>query len=127
MLKRPITAGGLPDNQWLFDADNRKLHSDGSEEVLHFVVHSLVRAGYPDAAAFVRHLELPTNVPNCGLDNEVAEEIVAAVNGFAAAREALQQFAECDLNEDNCASLEVATARIRNLARKALAPQEGGR
>ena len=32
----------------------------------------------------------------------------------------LQQFANCDLNEQNCASLEVATRRIQMLARKAL-------
>lgn len=36
-------------------------------------------------------------------------------------RSILQQFAECDLNDDNCASLEVASKRIRNLARRALA------
>lgn len=35
--------------------------------------------------------------------------------------EALKQFAECDLNDDNCASLEVATRRIRSLAQAALA------
>jgi hypothetical protein len=33
----------------------------------------------------------------------------------------LRQFAECDLNEGNCASLEVATQRIRNIARSFLA------
>lgn len=34
---------------------------------------------------------------------------------------AMRQFAECDLNESNCASLEIATKRIRNLANDALA------
>lgn len=33
---------------------------------------------------------------------------------------ALEQFAKCDLNYGNCASLEVASARIRNLANEAL-------
>lgn len=34
---------------------------------------------------------------------------------------ALEQFANCKLNEDNCASLEVATRRIRYVARAAIA------
>lgn len=34
--------------------------------------------------------------------------------------EALKQFAECDLNDGNCASLEVATRRIRSLAQATL-------
>ena len=33
---------------------------------------------------------------------------------------ALEQFAHCDLNESNCADLNVATKRIRNVAREAL-------
>ncbi len=33
---------------------------------------------------------------------------------------ALEQFANCDLNEGNCASLEVATRRIKGIARAAL-------
>src|SRR5690348_7780946 len=33
---------------------------------------------------------------------------------------ALKQFAECDLHDGNCASLEVATRRVRNIARSAL-------
>ena len=37
-------------------------------------------------------------------------------------RRALQQFADCDLNDSNCASLEVATARIRRIAHAALNP-----
>lgn len=41
-------------------------------------------------------------------------------------RRALQQFADCDLNDDNCASLEVATARIRGIARAALSPNQKG-
>lgn len=36
-------------------------------------------------------------------------------------RAALVQFANCDLNEFNCASLAVATKRIQNIARTALA------
>lgn len=42
-------------------------------------------------------------------------------------RSALQQFADCDLNDENCASLEVASMRIRAIARRALpeAPKEG--
>lgn len=37
-----------------------------------------------------------------------------------AMRAALEQLAECDLNEGNCASLDVANRRIRHLARTAL-------
>lgn len=36
-------------------------------------------------------------------------------------RAALEIFAKCDLNDDNCASLAVATRRIRNMANAALA------
>ena len=39
---------------------------------------------------------------------------------------ALKQFAECDLNDDNCASFEVATRRIRSLAQAALAKLGAG-
>jgi hypothetical protein len=38
-------------------------------------------------------------------------------------REALKQFAECDLNDSNCSGLPVAVARIRNIARAALAKE----
>lgn len=38
-------------------------------------------------------------------------------------KQALEQFAWCDLNDDNCASLEVASRRIRHLARAALAEE----
>lgn len=42
-------------------------------------------------------------------------------------REALKQFSECNLNESNCASLELASKRIRNVANAALNPPvEGG-
>lgn len=34
---------------------------------------------------------------------------------------ALQQLADCDLNEGNCADLSIATRRIRNIARPAVA------
>lgn len=37
------------------------------------------------------------------------------------AERVLGQLAECDLHEGNCASLEIASKRIRNLARKVLA------
>jgi hypothetical protein len=33
----------------------------------------------------------------------------------------MRQFANCELTEDNCASLDVATRRIRGIARAALA------
>jgi hypothetical protein len=39
-------------------------------------------------------------------------------------RGALKQFAECDLNDSNCSGLPVAVARIRNIARAALAAGE---
>ena len=50
-------------------------------------------------------------------DEKTARLIAAAPEML----EALEQFANCDLNDGNCASLEVATKRIRNLARLALA------
>jgi len=37
-------------------------------------------------------------------------------------KNALEQFAQCNLNDDNCASLSVANARIRHLATLALRP-----
>lgn len=37
-----------------------------------------------------------------------------------AMRSALELFAKCDLNEQTCASFEVANRRIRNLANRAL-------
>jgi hypothetical protein len=39
-------------------------------------------------------------------------------------RGALKQFAECDLNDSNCSGLPVAVARIRNIARAALAGEK---
>ncbi|MGE0451733.1 MAG: hypothetical protein AB7Q29_19320 [Vicinamibacterales bacterium] len=47
--------------------------------------------------------------------------LVAAEADAARLRAALEQFACCDLDDGNCASLEVATRRIRALARAALA------
>jgi hypothetical protein len=37
---------------------------------------------------------------------------------------ALQQFACCNLTDDNCASLDVASKRIRNIANIAIAKAE---
>lgn len=34
--------------------------------------------------------------------------------------EALKQLSECNLTDDNCAGLDVANRRIRNIARRAL-------
>ena len=39
--------------------------------------------------------------------------------------EALNTFANADLNESNCASLDVATRRIRSVARAAIAKARG--
>jgi hypothetical protein len=39
--------------------------------------------------------------------------------------EVLKQFSECDLNENNCATLDVATKRIRSVARAAIAKATG--
>ena len=38
--------------------------------------------------------------------------------------EALKQLSECNLNDDNCAGLDVANRRIRNIARRALPMSE---
>jgi hypothetical protein len=75
-LKRPISVAGTAGNKWLFDADMRKLHSDGSEQVLRYAVARLRQAGQFAAADFLEGLELPTGFPSCGLDDDVAEEIV---------------------------------------------------
>ena len=40
--------------------------------------------------------------------------------------EVLKQLSECDLNENNCATLDVATKRIRSVARAAIAKATGG-
>lgn len=41
--------------------------------------------------------------------------------------EALKQMAECNLTDDNCAGLDVANRRIRNIARRALPMSETAR
>ncbi len=46
--------------------------------------------------------------------------LLEAARKIEAMESVLRQFAECDLNEGNCASLEVATARIRGTARRGL-------
>ena len=38
--------------------------------------------------------------------------------------EALKQLSECNLTDDNCAGLDVANRRIRNIARRALPMSE---
>lgn len=65
-------------------------------------------AGLPEPVA-----SRPTHTNRLLLENE-------------AMRAVLNQFANCDLNDENCASLEVASRRIRNLARTALAAVEKG-
>ena|ERR1039457_6711938 len=41
--------------------------------------------------------------------------------------EALKQLSECNLTDDNCAGLDVANRRIRNIARRALPMSETAR
>lgn len=46
-------------------------------------------------------------------------------NAAPAMLKALERLAACDLNADNCTSLDVATRRIRNIARAAIAKAKG--
>jgi hypothetical protein len=54
----------------------------------------------------------------------LVEDYEALERRNAALARALEQLAECNLTDDNCASLEVATKRIRNIARAALAQEK---
>jgi hypothetical protein len=47
-------------------------------------------------------------------------QVAECLRELQSLRAALRQFADCDLNEGNCASLEIATRRIRSVARAAL-------
>ena len=55
----------------------------------------------------------PARISGVGLIAEAANEIERL-------REALRQFADCELHDGNCASLDVAAKRIRAIARAAL-------
>jgi len=58
---------------------------------------------------------------------QFAAELVRRYNAHSELVRALNQFAGCDLNDTNCASLEVATCRVRGIARQALAALEAGK
>lgn len=60
-----------------------------------------------------------------GKAQELLLKIATQQQQLQVAREALEQFASADLHDGNCASLEVATKRIRNIARIALAKLGG--
>jgi hypothetical protein len=80
-LKRPISAAGYPNSKWLFNADGKKLHSDGSEQYIADVIAFLRKDGYPSAAAHIEaHFQCCSRHVQVGLEDEVAAEIVAAVN-----------------------------------------------
>lgn len=51
---------------------------------------------------------------------EVAAELVRRWNCHGELVKALEQLAQCDLNESNCASLGVASKRVMNIANAAL-------
>jgi hypothetical protein len=59
------------------------------------------------------------NLVNCS-DFCTSSECRCQCHTFLRMWRALDHLANCDLNDSNCASLEVATRRIRNLARIAL-------
>jgi hypothetical protein len=63
--------------------------------------------------------ETPTD--RVAADRSLRERLLASEAQKRRYETALQWFVECDLND--CASLEVASARIRNIARAALARQ----
>lgn len=59
---------------------------------------------------------------NLAESRDAAKAQLAEIRARAERMErALRQFADCDLHDGNCASLEIASRRIRNLARTALA------
>lgn len=61
--------------------------------------------------------------PNCGAYSDVVELVKhrKTERKLRIALDALEQFSQCNLNEDNCANLDIATQRIRNVATVALA------
>lgn len=50
----------------------------------------------------------------------IARQFVEQAREIERLRAALQQFANADLREENCASFEIANKRIRHIARTAL-------
>ena len=54
----------------------------------------------------------------------LARQVQADAKRIAELEAALEQLSKCDLNDSNCASLEVASRRIRTIARAALKPKE---
>jgi len=73
-------------------------------------------AAAPELLEACKAAEIVITEIECGHD-KAHSELVRALN----------QFAGCDLNDTNCASLEVATCRVRGIARQALAALEAGK
>lgn len=59
----------------------------------------------------------------CSTEEE-ANELVLKLNAHDDLVAALKQLANCDLNDGNCASLAIASKRVRNIAKAALAKAE---
>lgn len=52
---------------------------------------------------------------------DLADALSASLQREAGLRKALEQLADCDMHEGNCASIELASKRVRNVASAALA------
>lgn len=55
----------------------------------------------------------------------IPDKLRGDMDEVARLRGVLKQFSECNLSEENCASFDVANKRIRNLAKRALMPNDG--
>ncbi len=69
--------------------------------------------------------ELDVQFSHTGLCGEAADELRRLHELNQELLEVLKQFSECDLDENNCATLDVATKRIRSVASAAIAKATG--
>jgi hypothetical protein len=73
-----------------------------------------------EAAAVDQALRIKELEAGAGLSLQQAKEMQALRDRITKLERALQTLAACNLHEGNCASLEIATKRIRRLAAEAL-------
>jgi hypothetical protein len=52
--------------------------------------------------------------------NKDSDPVAVLADRIGKMKSSLEQLAECNLTEENCASLEVASRRVRNIARTGL-------
>lgn len=100
----------LADN--LIDAYDVDIGNAGDQRVY---LASEVEGKLVDQALRIKELEA-----GAGLSLQQAKEMQALRDRITKLERALQTLAACNLHEGNCASLEIATKRIRRLAAEAL-------